>query len=265
MNNLSTDLDQKVSTHFDSVAEGYANAYNDGSFFSYFFNRRLEIVLESLNKYDQATILDVGCGPGMMAKYSVEKGFEFYGIDISEKMIEECINNFGQENSTHFSVGKLQKLEFPDAFFDVVLCMGALEYVPKDEIEESLAEMIRVLKPNGQIIMSLMNKNSFFAWHRRLRAKLVKKIKGRDIQAESYDDLSRPFDEKSIRALLSSKQLKNIDTSRFGLNIYPYFLEWRIPHQLKIKLSKILDSIIRGRFKWPYMAFIVKARKTASN
>ncbi len=257
----NSNTDQIVAQHFDELAGGYANAYKDSSFFAYFFNRRLEIVFDSLNKYDRATILDVGCGPGMMAEYAIEKGFDFFGIDISEKMIEECINNFGNTNSTHFSIGKLQKLEFPDAFFDVVLCMGALEYIPRDEIEEALAEMIRVLKPNGKIIISLMNKNSFFAWHRRLRAKLVKKIKGRDVQAESYDDLSRPFDEKTIRALLNSKQLQNIDTTCFGLNIYPYFVEWRIPHQLKIKLSNILDSMIKGRFKWPYMAFIVTARK----
>lgn len=259
MNNPTTD--QQVSIHFDSVAEGYANAYKDGSFFSYFFNRRLEIILDSLNKYDHATILDVGCGPGMMAEYSIKKGFEFFGIDISEKMIDECINNFGHATSTHFSVGKLQKLEFSDSSFDVVLCMGALEYVERDEIENALAEMLRVLKPDGQIIMSLMNKNSFFAWHRRLRGKILKKIKGSDFQAESYDEFSKPFNENSIRALLKSQQLSNIETVRFGLNIYPYFLEWRIPDRFRIKVSRILDGLIRGLFKWPYMAFIVKAKK----
>ncbi len=257
----NSNADQIVAQHFDSMAGGYANTYKDGSFFSYFFNRRLEIVLGSLNKYDHATILDVGCGPGMMAEYSIEKGFEFFGIDISEKMIKECINNFGYASSTHFSVGKLQKLEFSDSSFDVVLCMGALEYVERDEIEDALAEMIRVLKPDGQIIMSLMNKNSFFAWHRRLRGKILKKIKGRDVHTESYDDLSRPFDENSIRVLLQSQQLSNIETVHFGLNIYPYFLEWRIPDRLRIKISKILDGMIRGLFKWPYIAFIVKARK----
>ena len=253
--------DQQVSKHFDSVAGGYANAYKDGSFFSYFFNRRLEIILESLDKYDHATILDVGCGPGMMAEYAIDKGFEFFGIDISEKMIEECINNFGHTRSTHFSVGKLQKLEFSDSSFDVVLCMGALEYIERDELENALAEMLRVLKPEGQIIMSLMNKNSFFTWHRRLRGEILRKIKGRDVQSESYDDLSRPFDEKSICALLKSKQLNNINTIRFGLNIFPYFLESRIPDQLRVKISKALDKLFRGKLKWPYMAFIVKARK----
>ncbi len=258
----NSDADQIVAQHFDEVAGCYANAYKDSSFLSYFFNRRLEIVCASLNKYDRAAILDVGCGPGMMAEYSIKKGFEFFGVDISEKMIEECVNNFGHASSTHFSVGKIQKLEFPDAYFDVVLCMGALEYVERDEVEDALSEMIRVLKPDGQIIMSLINKNSFYKWQRRLRGRIFKKIKGSDVQTETSDEiLSKPFDENAIRTLLASKKLSNIQTIYFGLNIYPYFLEWRIPEQLRIKISKILEKMIKGLLRWPYGAFIVKARK----
>ncbi|GBO51721.1 hypothetical protein APA_1564 [Pseudanabaena sp. lw0831] len=258
----NSNTDQIVAQHFDESARYYSTAYKDGSFFSYFFNQRLEIIFDSLNKYDRATILDVGCGPGMMAEYCIEKGFEFFGIDISEKMIEECVNNFGHASSTHFSVGKLQKLEFPDAFFDVVLCMGALEYVEQDEIEDALSEMIRVLRPDGLLIMSLINKKSFYKWQRRLRKRILKKIKGRDVQPESSDELlSKPFEENAIRALLGSKQLSNIETVHFGLNIYPSFLEWRIPEQLRIKISKILDRVIRGKFKWLYLAFIVRAKK----
>jgi ubiquinone/menaquinone biosynthesis C-methylase UbiE len=253
--------DQQVSTHFDSVAEGYAKAYTDGSFFSYFFNRRLEIVFEALKGCDHATILDVGCGPGMMAEYAIERGFEFYGIDISEKMISECTSRFGDSSLAHFSVGKLQTLEFPDNFFDVVLCMGALEYVEQDEILPALAEMSRVLKPNGQIIISLMNKNSFFAWHRRVRGSILKRFTKRTDYAESYDDLTRPFDQSSILESLRLKKFKDVSIICFGLNIYPYFLEWRIPTEWRIKISRSLETIVKGKFKWPYMAFIVKAKK----
>jgi 2-polyprenyl-3-methyl-5-hydroxy-6-metoxy-1,4-benzoquinol methylase len=259
MNNLN--IDRQVAIHFDEIAEHYANNYKDTSFFAYFFNQRLEIVTQSLDRYDRATILDVGCGPGMMAEYTIAKGFDFFGIDISEKMIDECNNNFGHISSTHFSVGKLQKLDFPDAFFDVVLCMGALEYVQRDEVDTALSEMMRVLKPDGKIIMSVMNKNSFFAGHRRAIGKITQKLKGLDRQAESYDNLSRPFTENQIRTLFKAHQLRQVDTVCFGSNIYPYFLEHKIPDRFRVKFSKILDGIFKGRFKWPYMAFIVTASK----
>ena len=256
-----TNIDQSTAQHFDTAAQGYADSYTNGSFFSYFFNRRLEIVLDSLKNCENAKVLDLGCGPGMMAVHSIEKGFEFYGIDISEKMIDECINRFGHINSIHFSVGRLQNLDFPDNFFDVVLCMGVLEDVDRDEIENSISEIARVLKPGGRIIISLMNQNSFFAWHRRIRNSLYKLI-GRNEQAESYDPLSRPFEEKSFCKLLKEQSFNEINISFFGLNIYPYFWEFKIPDRLRIKISKNLDNTINGRFKWAYMAFIVKAIKT---
>jgi ubiquinone/menaquinone biosynthesis C-methylase UbiE len=260
---LSTD--RKVAEHFDAIAGGYADNYANDSFFSYYFQRRLKIVFNFLKNYDRATVLDVGCGPGMMAKYSLERGFDFYGIDISEKMIDACIDRFGSTNSTHFSVGKIQELKFPDAFFDVVLCMGALEYIDRAELDGAIAEIARVLKPNGQIIISLMYKQSFFAWSRRLKNSIKAKITGRTYNSESYDGLSRTFDPKAFQTSLHTHQLANeIEIEFFGLNILPSFLEERLPDKFKIMVSQGLENIVKGRLKWLYMAFIVKARKKHS-
>lgn len=259
MTNSTSDL--KVAQHFDSIAETYADSYTNNSFFSYFFNRRLKIVFNFLENCNRATVLDVGCGPGMMAKHSIERNFEFFGIDISEKMIDACINQFGHLNSTHFSVGKIQNLEFPDSFFDVVLCMGALEYVDRDEIDSALSEMLRVLKPDGLLVMSLMNEKSFFTWNRKIKNSILKKFFGRDRSNESYDGLSRAFDENYVRSLLKLSQLTEIEIVFFGLNILPSFLENKLPDRIKIILSKGLEKIFKNRFSWSYMAFIVKAKK----
>jgi ubiquinone/menaquinone biosynthesis C-methylase UbiE len=259
MTNSASDL--KVAQHFDSIAETYADSYTNNSFFSYFFDRRLQIVFDFLENCNRATVLDVGCGAGMMAKYSIERNFEFFGVDISEKMIETCIDRFGHLSSTHFSVGKLQNLEFPDAFFDVVLCMGALEYVERDEIDRAVSEMSRVLKPDGLLVMSLMNEKSFFTWNRKIKNSIFKKLFGRDRSGESYDGLSKAFDENYVRNLLNSNQLTEIEIVFFGLNILPSFLENKLPNLLKIMLSKGLENLFKNRFSWSYMAFIVKAKK----
>lgn len=259
MTNSTKDL--KIAEHFDDLARAYADAYTNGSFASYFVNRRLNIVFDFLKHYDLATVLDVGCGPGMMAEYCVEKDFKFFGIDISEKMIDECINRFGHMNSTHFSVGKLQKLDFSDAFFDVVLCMGVLEYIDAAELDDAVSEMARVLKPGGTIIVSLMNENSFFVWNRRWRNSLLERLTGQKCDAESYDELSRSFDESNFRSLLNLNHFSDIQVDFFALNLFPSFLEEKVPTKLRVLLSKGLESVIRNRLTWPYMAFIVKARK----
>lgn len=199
----SSNLDRQVANHFDSLAAAYTSSYTDDSFFAYFLGQRLDIIADSLKDYDRAKILDVGCGPGMMAYHSIAREFEFFGIDISEKMIDECNNKFRKEKFVNFSVGKIQKLDFSDDLFDVVLCMGILEHVPKDEIECALSEINRVLKPGGQVIISLMNENSLFAWQRRVRNYLSKIIFRKDNLSQSYDHLSRPFEEKTILPLLN--------------------------------------------------------------
>ncbi|MEE3716402.1 methyltransferase domain-containing protein [Tumidithrix elongata RA019] len=262
----NSNIDEKVAQHFDSIAGIYANNYSNETTYAYFFNQRLKIVSSFLDSCDRATVLDVGCGPGMMAKHALERGFDFYGIDISGKMIDTCIEKYGQTNSTHFSVGKIQDLQFPDAFFDIVLCMGILEYLDPTELESAITKISKVLKPDGQVIISLMHKNSFYLWSRRTIAALKAKIKGRKYDLDSYDGLARTFDPQNFMSLLNSYHLnRDIETVFFSLNVLPTFLEEKLTHKSKIAIAKRLDSIIKGRFKWPYIAFVVKAKKQSQS
>jgi ubiquinone/menaquinone biosynthesis C-methylase UbiE len=258
----NSNLDMKVAQHFDSIAANYGDNYTNNSFIAYFLNQRLKIVFEFLKNYDRATVLDIGCGSGIMAQYCTDKNCEFFGIDISKEMIDTCIDKFDGINSTHFSVGKVQSLEFPDSSFNVVLCMGILEYIELDEIDIAFSEILRVLKPDGLVVFSLMNDRSFFTWNRRIKNYIVKKIFGRDCKNESYDGLSKAFDENSVLNLLNYHRLTDVEVVFFCLNILPSFLEPRLPDKFKIFLSKGLEKIIKDRFKWLYMAFILKGKKT---
>jgi ubiquinone/menaquinone biosynthesis C-methylase UbiE len=263
MDKLSTQ-DHNIATHFDSISKSYAEHYTNGSFFSYYFEQRLNIVFDFLGNFDHAKVLDVGCGPGMMAKYSIDRGFEFYGIDISESMINSCIKKFGNLDSIHFSVGKLQALEFPDSFFDVVLCMGVLEYIDPDELDRAVSELSRVLKPGGTAIFSLLYNNSFPRKYQRTRNRVKAIITGKNNDIESYnsDGLSRAFNEDFIRKSLNLYQVTDeFEAVYFCINILPSFLENRLSDKWKIIVSKGLDSVIKGRLKWPYTAFIFKAKK----
>jgi ubiquinone/menaquinone biosynthesis C-methylase UbiE len=263
MNEPSTQ-DHKVASHFDSISESYAQHYTNGSFFSYYFEQRLKIVFDFLEDFNHVKVLDVGCGPGMMAEYFIKRCFEFYGIDISENMINSCVKKFGHLDSMHFSVGKLQALEFPDSFFDVVLCMGVLEYIAQDELDRAVSELSRVLKPSGTAIFSLSCNNSFFRKYRRMRNRIKAVITGNkdDIESYSYDGLSRAFDEVSFRELLNSHQITDeFEVVYFCINVLPSFLENRLSDKWKTIVSKGLDNIIKRKLKWPYTAFIVKAKK----
>ncbi len=92
-------------------------------------------------------VLDIGCGSGQDAVYYKKKGAEIYGIDISEKEIEMALNlNLGE-----FKIGDMKKLPYASNSFDYVTSFYALQ--ASDDIQQALAEMIRVVKSGGIVLI----------------------------------------------------------------------------------------------------------------
>jgi malonyl-CoA O-methyltransferase len=98
------------------------------------------------------TILDVGCGKGRFLKV-LNRMFPhatLTGLDISE----ELLNHIPKSIST--VQASMHDMPFPDATFDVVFCIEALEHAVA--IRQAVAEMCRVLKPGGSCI--IIDKNA---------------------------------------------------------------------------------------------------------
>lgn len=104
----------------------------------------------ALGKGDK--VLDVACGTGAWLKAAQKRGAEVSGIDLSERAIEFCRwdNSGGQ-----YFCQSADSLPFETGYFDWVTCLGSLEHFP--EKSESLAEMARVMKPGGHLLISVPN------------------------------------------------------------------------------------------------------------
>ena len=74
-------------------------------------------------------MLDAGCGPGHYTQAFSEKGFNAYGLDLSERMIEDARQEYP---ACTFEIGDLCSLGYPDGFFSVVFCMAAFQHVEKE-------------------------------------------------------------------------------------------------------------------------------------
>lgn len=100
-------------------------------------------------------LLDVGSGSGRLYEALRGQDLEFFGIDSSEEMIKFCREKFGQDSKTHFELGDILKIPFPDNYFDAVFCLATLHHIPSCELRlKALRELQRVIKPNGQLIMT---------------------------------------------------------------------------------------------------------------
>jgi malonyl-CoA O-methyltransferase len=95
-------------------------------------------------------VLDAGCGTGRHLKRLQEcHPRSVSATDLSPKMLERA-----REKISHatFHVGPIEHLPFQDASFDVILCTLVLGHVP--HLPTAIAEMSRVLRPGGSIVIS---------------------------------------------------------------------------------------------------------------
>jgi ubiquinone/menaquinone biosynthesis C-methylase UbiE len=107
-------------------------------------------------------LLDLGCGTGWAVGYAaglVEGRGEFYGIDISAKMIERAAANYADRKNIHFFQADAEELPFKNDFFDFIICTSSFHhYYRPDKV---LSEVCRVLKPNGRIYILDLCTDSF--------------------------------------------------------------------------------------------------------
>ncbi|MCF8026050.1 MAG: methyltransferase domain-containing protein [Desulfobacteraceae bacterium] len=103
------------------------------------------------------TVLDVGCGAGVdtiLAGIMVGPNGRAVGVDLVPEMLERACRNLAQTNCENvgFQEASAEALPFPDQSFDVTISNGAFNLVP--DKPKALAEVMRVLKPGGQLLLA---------------------------------------------------------------------------------------------------------------
>ncbi len=159
----------------------------------------------------------MGCGSGVLLVAMAEMGHRVHGVDIAPGMVEEARKCFEKNglDPDNVQLGGIEKLPYEDNSFDVVTCVGVLEYVFKEQA--ALSEIKRILKKNGQIIFTLPNifklKNVldpyywlFLSFRHFFRYKILKKT-----VANTSDDINQiSTNTNYTNRRYSYRQVKNI-------------------------------------------------------
>lgn len=103
-------------------------------------------------------VLDVGCGTGTLAievQQRVGKAGRVVGIDPGTQQITRARSKAARRNvPIDFQVGTIEQLSFYDQTFDVVLSTIMMHHLPDSLKQQGLAEIARVLKPGGRIVIA---------------------------------------------------------------------------------------------------------------
>jgi len=103
------------------------------------------------------SVLDVGCGTGEVALLAKTRAQEckVYGIDPAPEMIDVARNKAARKKlDIDFRVGVIESLPFPDSSIDVVTSSLMMHHLPDDLKVRGLAEIYRVLKPGGRLLIA---------------------------------------------------------------------------------------------------------------
>lgn len=125
--------------------------------YSYLFERNEKndplidkiVKVMEISKHDK--VLDYGCGSGDITRVVSKYAKYVIGVDIDIKTAKEKYNDLV------FLLQKSKGLDFPDNYFDRIICVNVIEHV--HDYVYLLKEFKRVLKPEGKIFITSYDKN----------------------------------------------------------------------------------------------------------
>lgn len=118
---------------------------------------RLEYIINqikrNISKKDGITVLDIGCGGGLVSIPLSKVGYEVTGLDASIENIKVAQS---RNSNANFICSSAEQLCEEGNKYDVVLALEVVEHV--DNIELFLASCSKLLKKNGILIVSTINR-----------------------------------------------------------------------------------------------------------
>jgi len=257
--------DQKhiLKSYFNKTVNFWHTLYTGDAFIDQHMNDRKTIVLNLTDRYspgNKQTILDIGCGTGILSKELAKKGHFLISMDIAEDMIKklkESVNKNGELIEP--LIGDAENLSFANNSIDSILCIGVFQYQLRNDI--LLKELSRVLKNGGMCyftIPNLLRLNYLFDpfFYFQLFRKIIKKILSPKMKVNKNLALNRgitgqlqknyPFDKKyylkELDDMIHHAGFSIEEVIAFGYGPFTLFNKEFLPDHISHKISKKIES-----------------------
>ena len=172
-----------------------------GKFAAFVWNQRNsalnDVVFDRLTLETTDRVLEIGFGGGyLLGRISeiVTAGL-VAGVDISPAMLAQCEKRFRTQiraGALELKCAPAESLTYPSGYFTKVCSTNSIFYW--QDIERAMSEIVRVLRPGGNVVLCFTNKNS-----------LAKKSFAENIRLVEADE---------IQALMAATDIQQISTNR---------------------------------------------------
>jgi ubiquinone/menaquinone biosynthesis C-methylase UbiE len=193
---------------------------------------------------------------------SRHQDFHITALDRSAAMVQECTARAAGATNVSAVVGRVESMPFPNASFDVVLAMGVLEYA---DARTALAEISRVLRPDGRLVATMLNPISPYRlveWHLYwpLLRTLGRVERWLQVPLErrhgAVDTGIRAFRERAFRELLMKAGLSATDVAYYDVTalVPPVDRIWRrLAHDWRERPERTVSRGWRRHLGTAYM------------
>lgn len=160
--------EQRARRYYDAFSLSYEQGRDRG------YHALIDdLEVELARRYMGPSLLEAGCGTGLILGRLAQHCARAVGVDLSAGMLAQA-----RRRGLNVIQGSLDHLPFADNSFDLVVSFKVLAHVPP--IREALAELVRVTRPGGHLLLEFYNQFS-------LRG-LVKRCKGPCPVSETFND-----------------------------------------------------------------------------
>lgn len=147
-------LDHK---EFDLWADEYDNSVDRsqeaGEYPFAGYQEVLDGIYKTILKKEKGRILDIGFGTGTLTKRLYDDGYEIYGIDFSEKMIEIAEEKMPEARLICYDFTKGLPEELMLQQFDFIICTYAIHHLTEQEKAAFITQLLKCLNFGGEILI----------------------------------------------------------------------------------------------------------------
>ena len=142
-------MEKHTGNSYDTIAQKYADA-QDNKPWTIYFER--PSILNFLPDVANKDVLDAGCGPGFYSRFMADEGANVTAFDLNPLFVQSTQQRTEQRVKV-LQADLAEPLTFAaDASFDLIVSILVLHYLK--DWRPTLAELNRVLRPNGQLFFS---------------------------------------------------------------------------------------------------------------
>ena len=209
--------------------------------------------------YDGANVLEVGCGLGAHSEQICKAGGSLTAIDLAPMSIDFTRRRLEQKNLAATVIeGDCENLPFPDDTFDFVWSWGVIHHSPNTK--KCADEIVRVLKPGGELRIMLYNSHSLYHWvnvivrYGVMRGKLLthslQDLKNRytDGKKAAGAPLSKYYSAAEVRNVLFQSLEFSYQTCFEQKHAFTFWLPTRFQRRVQILIPNSLYTFLWKKF-----------------